>query len=1356
MNKLRPFSLSAILAATCMATAQTGKEWDDPKITSVNREVAHTTAIPMATETDIVSNDMSASPYYQSLDGKWKFYWVNTPTKATAAMCAKDYNDASWTDIDVPSSWQVWGLHNGKSWDKPLYCNVAYPFSFSESNYSVMATRPSWFTYNSNMPNPVGTYRRTFTIPAGWEGRDVYVRFNGVDHGYYLWINGQRIGYSEDSYVPSEFNITDYLVEGENSIALQVYRFTSGSFLECQDYWRLTGIQRHCFLWSAPKSQIRDYFFTTTLNSTFTSATAKVQLRLEGLEALGSGSVEARLLHDNTVAATETIEAEAETSLQMTVTNPLLWSAETPNLYDLVLKLMDADGNVVDIRGSKVGFKKVAIRTSDGALTINGKRMVFHGVNRHDFSPINGRAITAEEMEEDIKTMKRLNINAVRTSHYPNDPVFYDLCDRYGLYVLAEADVECHAHQKLSTLQLFRPAMVERSENQILWLRNHPSIFMWSMGNESGNGENFKYVQQAIKALDTTRPTHYEGNSDYADVSSTMYASYETINWIGSSQHNRPHIQCENSHSMGNSMGNVREMFNLYEKYPCLTGEFIWDFKDQGLLTDNGWVYGGDFGDVPNDGNFCINGLVKPDWSYTAKTYNTKKIYQPLEFKAVNAAQGRFRVKNKMAFLPSTTYDVKYELMDEEGNILSQGTIDKEVAAGDSAVVTLDLSTLNAQLSSDQEAFIRFTATQRENTLWADAGYIVAEEKLQVRTANKPHYDLSALASLESLTITDGSTSIIVSGSGFKASFSKSQGTLSGYRLGDVVMLSKPLLLNAFRLPTDNDGRRTESWDNMGLRKLTVKCNSTAAQLSDDGKTATIDTKSVYTGKSGTTFDVSLRFIVCADGTVMVNALIIPSATGAVIPKLGFRLEMPAQMEQLSWFGRGPWDSYRDRKEACLPAIYQSTVTAQREDYILPQEHGTKQDVRWLALSNDDGQGLLFVAPDQMAASAVHFRPEDNYTDRNNRMKHAYQFKTCTTTVVSLDAVTRGLGNASCGPDVMEKYELKAANTAFRFFIIPLNHQTTNSPDDQTSVGGDLQSPTAQLARVAMPVCQYVSCERTTTGAIKMTTPTKGATIWYSIDGGAYQKYTTLLRHDDACTVSAYCSAEGLLDSPVTTFEFPLFVDKSKWQLVSVDSQQGGNEARLAFDSKPSTFWHTQWGAVEPKCPHTIVIDMVTTYNVKAVTYLARQDGNQNGMVKAYEIYLSLDGNTWGQAAATGELVNTTSLQTITLKSMVAARYLKFVAKSEINGNAWTSAAEIGIEAEPYKETGMKGDVNGDGAVDVADISAIISVMAGDGQSSMVNGQWSADVNGDGTVDVADISAVINIMAEASRRSLRE
>ena len=1253
-------------------TTITGKEWDDPLKTSVNRETAHTLAIPMASDNAVSQNDMTLSPYYQSLDGVWKFQWVGVPTSAKQEWLEKDFDDAAWTNIDVPSSWQVWGLHNNKSWDKPLYCNTSYPFSYDETTYSVMAERPSWFTYTGSKKNPVGTYRRHFTIPAEWAGRDVYVRFNSVGHGYYLWVNGQRVGYSEDSYLPSEFKITDYLVEGDNTIALQVYRFTSGSFLECQDYWRLTGIHRSCFLWSAPKSQIRDYFFTTDLDNSYVNAKANVKVTLTGSEAMSGGTVEARIMSNGSVIAEKSASVAAELSLDMNVAAPKLWSAETPNLYDLVLTLKDAQGNVVDRRGGKVGFREVSIGTN-GALLINGKRMVFHGVNRHDFSPVNGRAITPEEIEQDILCMKRLNINAIRTSHYPNDPVFYDLCDKYGMYVLAEANVECHGNWGLSSVSQFKNAMVERSQNHVRWMRNHVCIFMWSFGNESGSGNNFAAVQSAIKALDKTRLTHYEGGSQYADVTSSMYWDYNGIKNKGMTQKDRPHIQCENSHSMGNSMGNVREMFDLYEQYPCLTGEFIWDFKDQGLLTKSSdgkeyWAYGGDFGDNPNDGNFCINGLVHPDWSYTAKTYNTKKIYQPLEFLAVSGKSNVFRLKNKLAFLSSTTYDVSYTIVDEEGNVLGNGTITDDVAAGQSKDITIDnLASSLSPLASDKEAFIQFTAKQKETTVWAEAGYVVAEEKLPVQTAVKPMKDLTAFASLPDLTVEDGTTSIVVTGENFKASFSKSKGTLSSYTYDGVQMMKKALLLNAFRLPTDNDGSKKASWDALGLPTLssTAKYTGSAVSKSDDGKTVTVSMSSTY-GTGANTFDVALSFIVCADGTIMVNSMIRPANAGAILPKLGFHLEMPKAMEQLSWFGRGPWDSYVDRKEACLPAIYNSTVTDQYEEYILPQEHGTKQEVRWMSLTNENGQGLLFAAPDQMAASAVHFRPEDNYTDRDNRSKHTYQFKSCLTTVVNLDAVTRGLGNNSCGPDVMDKYELRAANTAFRFFIIPLKAGVN----------------AAQAARVAMPVCQPVSCERLTTGRIKMTTPTEGATIWYSINGGEYQKYTATFQHDDACTITAYSSLDGLMDSPKLTYDFSLFINKSAWKVISYDSQHSGNEASKAIDGKYDTFWHTEWGSNEPRCPHTLVIDMAQTYDVTAITYLARQDGNSNGMVKAYEFYLSNDKNNWGSAVATGEFKNTTSLQVAKLKTAKTARYLKFVAKSEINGKAWTSAAEVGIQAE--------------------------------------------------------------------------
>ena len=1262
----------ATLAWMSAANAQTGKEWDDPLVTSVNREMAHTVAIPVASDAAIAQNDMTLSPWYQSLDGVWKFQWVGIPTNAKNEWCSKDFDDTAWTNIDVPSSWQVWGLNHGKSWDKPLYCNTSYPFSYDESTYSVMADRPGWFTYTGSKKNPVGTYRRTFTVPETWKGRDIYVRFNSVGHGYYLWINGKRVGYSEDSYLPSEFKITDYLVDGKNTIALQVYRFTSGSFLECQDYWRLTGIHRSCFLWSAPKSQIRDFFFNPNLNTTFTGGRSNVKVELTNVDAISGGKVEARIMSNGEVFAEASKDVAASVSMTIKVTAPKLWSAEEPNLYDLVVTLKDKDGNVVDRRGCKVGFRKVSIR-EDGALLINGQRMVFHGVNRHDFSPVNGRAITPEEIEQDILCMKRLNINAIRTSHYPNDPIFYDLCDKYGMYVLAEANVECHGNWGLSSVSQFKNAMVERSQNHVRWMRNHPCIFMWSFGNESGNGNNFAAVQTAIKELDNTRLTHYEGGSQYADVTSSMYWDYNGIKGKGEQQHDRPHIQCENSHSMGNSMGNVREMFDLYEQYPCLTGEFIWDFKDQGLLTKSSsgqeyWAYGGDFGDNPNDGNFCINGLVHPDWSYTAKTYNTKKIYQPLEFSAVSGRTDVFRMKNKLAFLSSNIYDVSYSIVDEEGHDYMSGTISDDIAAGETKNITIDYLTSSyfSIIPPEKEVFINFTAKQRENTAWADAGYVVAEEKLPVKTATKPMKDLT-FANNNALTVEETDAVVDVSGANFKATFTKNKGTLTGYSLDGVQVMSKPLQLNAFRLPTDNDGSKKATWDSMGLRSLstTGKGTDTKVIKADDGKTVIVSMKSTY-GNSSNTFDVSLDFIVCADGTLMVNSFIRPQNTGAILPKLGFKLEMPKEMEQLMWFGRGPWDNYRDRKEACLPGIYQSTVTNQYEEYILPQEHGTKQEVRWMSVTNNEGQGLLFVAPDEMAASAVHFRPEDNYTNKDTRKKHTYEFVRCDNTVVNLDAATRGLGNNSCGPDVMDKYELKAANTAFRFFIIPLK------------AGNDV----AAIARVDMPVCQPVSCERQSNGRIKMSTPTKNATIYYSINGGDYQKYTNPLVQNDACTINAYCTAENLMDSPVMTYDFDLYINKSAWKLVSVDSQHSGNEARLAFDGKNDTFWHTEWGSVEPACPHTIVIDMASEYKVTAITYLSRQDGNQNGMVKNFEVYLSNDGSTWGSPVVSGQFKNTTSQQIAKLSTPTTGRYLKFVAKSEINGNAWTSAAEIGIQAE--------------------------------------------------------------------------
>lgn len=1237
-----------------------GTEWDNPKVTSVNRELAHTLSVPEG--------------YSLSLDGTWKFKWVANPSQAPKNVFAPDYNDTNWDNISVPSSWQVWGLKNKKSWDKPLYVNISYPFAYDATTFSVMADRPGWFTYSGTMTNPVGTYRRHFEIPADWDGRDIYVRFNGVGHGYYLWINGTRMGYSEDSYTPGEFKITDYVHPGDNTIALQVYRFTSGSFLECQDYWRLTGIQRHAMVWSAPKTQIRDHFFTSTMNSTYTTATPHVEVTISGNKLAGA-TLTATLLEDgNTVTTISQEASHGKNSLTLPVINdPHLWSAEIPNLYTLRLTLTDSQGKKVDERETVVGLKDVKIG-KQGALLINGRRMVFHGVNRHDFSAEDGRAISDEEIERDIITMKRLNINAVRTSHYPNDPKFYELCDRYGLYVLAEANVECHGNQSLSSNSLFLKAMSERSANQVRWLRNHPCICLWSLGNESGGGNNFQAARDSIRALDTTRLIHYEGNSNYGDVSSTMYAGIDGIENIGrerlTASNARPHIQCESSHSMGNSMGNQADFFDIYEKYPALTGEFIWDFKDQGLHTtsSNGkdyFAYGGDFGDNPNDGNFCINGLVLPDHGFTPKTYATKQIYQPLQFRMVDASKGQVRIVSRLDFASSDYLDVRYAIC-EEGDTLTQGTISEVVAADDSIVVTLPLP---ENMKPEAEHLVKLSARLRESTLWADAGYEVASETLVLREAEKPMIDMPE----GELTATESTSFITVTGKDFTVSFNKSKGTLSNYKLGGTNIINSPLALNLFRLPTDNEGNRCTTWDEMGLTNLTCKLDKASMEQTEDGKQVVVNMTSTYSGKAGYTFSVTHSFRVLTDGSILMNSVIRPNNAGTVLPRIGLRTELPSAMEQLAWYGRGPWDSYIDRLAGAQLGVHQSTVKDQYVPYVRPQEHGTKQDVRWMSLTNDEGMGLLVVAPTPIAAGATHYRPQDNYTDRNNRARHTYEFKSCTPTILTLDAATRGLGNASCGPDVLGKYELRSHDVQMHLILRPL-------------AAGTSVTKRAEMARVDMPVCQSVAANQLNNGTIELTCATPQSTIYYSIDGGEnYIQYTKPISLDEGGTIACYAEAEGLLQSPVVEYTFDPRIDKSKWKVVSYDSQHRGNEATKAIDGDPSTIWHTEWEGSEPQCPHEIIIDLGACYLVKGITYQGRSDIS-NGLVRDYEFYLSNDQYRWGAPVARGSFNNTSSVQTATLNKATEGRYLKMIAKSEVNGKAWTCAAEIGIQSKGVVE----------------------------------------------------------------------
>ncbi len=1038
--------------------AQTMTEWDDVAISNVNREKSHDLSLPLR------DSGKRGEEYSLSLNGTWKFNWVPAPSQVPSGFESPSYNVDGWEDITVPYPWQVYAVRNDKSWDHPLYVNTSYPFTYDKETFSVMAPRPADWTYNDNMPNPVGSYRRTFTLPSDWKGREVYVRFNGVGHGMYLWVNGKNVGYSEDSYLPAEFRLTDLVKPGENTIAVQVYRFTSGSFLECQDYWRLTGIMRDVTLWSAPATHISDFFFTTHLDKEYNDAEVNVKVSTGG-KSLSRGKINVSLIENGEVIASgsQPVKSPGDVEVSFPVKSPRKWTAETPELYTLSVELTDGK-RVIDRRQTRVGFRQIGVR-DDGALTINGKRILLHGVDRHDFSEETGRTISYEETEQDILNMKRLNINAVRTSHYPNNPYFYDLCDKYGIYVLAEANVECHGNMSLSKEERFKHAMVERSRNHVLTFRNHPCIFMWSYGNESGKGDNFKAVEEAIKELDSTRLTHYEGNSTWADVSSTMYAQIPSIEGIGKERQQeaaegkqpRPHIQCESSHSMGNSMGAVRDLWNLYEYYPALTGEFIWDYKDQGLRIpvpgkegEYYWAYGGDFGDKPNDGNFCINGLVFPDLSWSSKCYNTKKIYQPLDFVSHN--EGEVTVKNKLAFRSSEGYAVSCTLL-EDGRKVAQSTLPiGDIAAGDS--ITVAIPRFSVKMDPAADYHLRFSAVQSEATPWAEAGYEVAAEQFTLQEGVRPPMSLPLSGELQ---VNRNGEDIEVVGKNFRATFSAADGTLSRYVCAGKVMVDSPLRFNAFRLPADNDKNRTESWDNAGLANLTVAPGEWKVREDAAGGYVDLKIENSYKGRAPEgNFTVGLDFRVCSDGTLLVNTDITPEVDGTVLPRLGLRTEMPEAFGNLQWYGRGPWESYTDRKEACFEGLYTSAVTDQTTEYVMPQTSGNKEETRWMALTDNDGAGLLFVAPSKMSFTAEDRRPEDNYTSRSQRPRHPWQVRHAGKTIVSLDARHRGLGNATCGPDVMEKYDLKSEHTVFPLIIMPLTEA-----HDETAL--------AAKARVGMP-----------------------------------------------------------------------------------------------------------------------------------------------------------------------------------------------------------------------------------------------------------------------------------------------
>ena len=1014
-------------------------DWENPEMFGRNREPAHCTLMPYPDTRTAMVGERKTSPFHKSLNGNWKFKWVRKPADRPRHFYKPDYDVSGWKDIPVPSNWQMHG------YGIPIYLNIPYPFP----------PNPPYIPHDYN---PVGSYRRRFAIPASWKGREVFIHFDGVKSAFYLWINGTEVGYSQGSMTPAEFNITKYLRKGKNILAAEVYRWCDGSYLEDQDMWRLSGIYRNVYLFSTPRLHIRDFFVRCDLDEKYEDGIVQVRPRLVSFtnENIKGWTVQAQLYDaKNNPVFPAPLKRQALdilnekypqrdnvkfALLEAKVPNPKKWSAEIPNLYTFVLTLKDAKGNTIEAQSCKVGFRKVQIK--DGQLLINGQSIKLFGVNRHEHDPDYGRAIPLSRMLQDIKLLKQNNINAVRTSHYPDDPQWYELCDEYGIYLIDEANLESHGLGGfLSNVSTWHAAFVDRAIRMVERDKNHPSVIIWSLGNEAGCGPNHAAMAAWIKNYDPTRPIHYEGAQGrprdpyYVDMLSRMYARIpEIIRLATDPVDNRPMVLCEYAHAMGNSVGNLKEYWDAIRSHKRLIGGFIWDWVDQGLrkTTTDGqqfWAYGGDFGDKPNDGNFCCNGLVQPDRKPNPSLYEVKKVYQHIKVEPIDLVNGKIRIHNKYDFINLDFVDIRWELA-EDGLLLQQGKLPKISLAPkkrQEAIVPFK----KPELKQGAEYFLKIVFTLAQDTIWAGQGHVVAWDQLKI-DFDVPPAARADVAAMPKLELKQSSDSIKVLSRDFALTVGRDSGAIESFIFEGNELIASALIPNFWRVPTDNDRgnkmpRRLGIWRRAGqnrtVRSVTatqpkpqVVCITTEASLpAGDCKH-----RNVYT--------------IYGSGDVIVESSIEPGNLSLPnLPRFGMQMEITREFHTMTWYGRGPHETYWDRKTAAAVGIYSGPVEEQIHQYVRPQENGNKTDVRWVALTSKEAKGLMAVGMPLLSVSAWPYTMQDLENAR-----HIHEPKRRGNITVNLDYKQMGVGgDNSWGARTHPEYTLPAGAYSYMFCLRP-------------------------------------------------------------------------------------------------------------------------------------------------------------------------------------------------------------------------------------------------------------------------------------------------------------------------------
>ena len=1056
------------------------QDWENEAIVGINKEAPRSHFIPYGSIDQALSGQAEESPYYVCLNGKWKFNWVKSPDMRPRDFHDPDFEVGYWDEIDVPSNWQM------KGYGIPIYTNIAYPF-VKNPPYVMTPAHTGWT--NEKLPNPVGSYRRTFSMPEEWDGREVFLHFAGVDSAMYVWINGIRVGYSQGSMTPAEFRITDYLKAGENVLAVEVYQWSDGSYLEDQDFWRLSGIFRDVYLYATPKLRIRDLFVQSELQDDLDSATLSARLHLVNRGFKDAAQIEGYLLKDKAsyvdeaplfsqaVSGDEISEAGSYVTFDEAVANPELWSAESPNLYQVVVVLRDHNREILEVVSTSFGFRKIEIR--DSQLWVNGESVLLKGVNRHDLDPVHGRTLSYESMLRDVKMFKQFNINTVRTSHYPNHPDFYRLCDQFGIYVISEANLESHGmgydEGSLGHEANWEHAHVSRVVSMVECFKNHPSVIVWSLGNEAGKGKNFHACRQAALDVDPTRPIHYQGDNDVADIESIMYPGVEDLDQIGRHEDPRPFLVCEYAHAMGNAVGNLQEYWDVIESHERLIGACIWDWVDQGLQKEVPgrpgeyfFAYGGDFGDRPTDWNFCANGLTTPDRSVTPKLEEVKKVYQYIAVHPLDLRNGRVRIQNKYQFTNLAEFDLTWELSCD-GRVIEAGVMESlNLEPGLSAEVQIPFS--EPSLKAGGEYFLRIQFSLPVDTEWALRGHVVAWEQLQV-PFHTPELKPSQPHTLASLNYQEEGDWIRVSGKSFDLKFNKRVGTITDLRYGNVTVLEtqpeaiygiKPEtrmlhwetetharvagpMLNIFRAPVDNDysfgGGPGPKWEDAALHTMLPDVQQ--VEVRREGEALRIDVQ--IESKSPSSYGVRQHTVwkIYGNGFIDLSTEFDPDAMETPLPKLGFLMQMPEGFEKVSFFGAGPHENYRDRLRSAAIGRYETTVDAMFEPYLRTQDCGNRSNVRWFTLTNRDGVGLMVVADPLMNFSALHYTPLDLH-----RANHPHELIRRPETILTVDLQHHGLGGGSCGPWTMDSYKLNAEKAQFSFSIRPYS----SSMGDESTV----------------------------------------------------------------------------------------------------------------------------------------------------------------------------------------------------------------------------------------------------------------------------------------------------------------